>query len=256
MEAAPLKEITALEVIKTFHKLIISRHGCPEKLLTDQGRQFIAHSFRELCDLYNIEKLDTTAYHPQCNGKTEKFNQFLVSTLSLVLNQTHSNWDEELDNVLFTYRVGFNRTLKDSPFYLIYGHDPLLPQDLFIPVKKVNSRQILADDSNEFKFNRLRIMQTVYNKLQEDKVAEQDTFKGRYDSRHHDVQFNIGDEVMLFTPRTEVGMSTKFLSRWTGPFKVASRANLVNYRLENHSNLVHVQRLRKYRPWRLTPVVE
>jgi transposase InsO family protein len=254
VEAAPLRSITAEEVIKTFHSLIISRHGCPEKLLTDQGRQLIAGSIHELCELYNIQKLDTTAYHPQCNGKTEKFNQFLVRTLSIVLNKAHSNWDEELDNVLFTYRVGFNRTLKESPFYLIYGHDPLLPQDLFIPVKKTNGRNNTAQDTNASKFQRLRIMAEVYDKLQQDKMDERDTYKIRYDKTHHDVRFEIGDHVMLFTPRTEVGMSKKFLARWTGPFKIMARVNVVNYRLENHPNLVHVQRLRKYRPWRLRTI--
>ena len=50
----------------------------------------------------------------------------------------------------------------------------------------------------------------------------------------------IGDYVMLFTPRTELGLTTKFL------FKVLVRVNPVNYRLENDAHPVHVQRLRPY----------
>ena len=45
VEAAPLKGITAKEVIDTFFDLVISRHGCPESLLSDEGRQFVS----ELC---------------------------------------------------------------------------------------------------------------------------------------------------------------------------------------------------------------
>ena len=63
VEAAPLKTITANEVIEVFFKLIISRHGCPEKILTDQGKQLIGNVFQGLCDLFNIDKLQTSAYH-------------------------------------------------------------------------------------------------------------------------------------------------------------------------------------------------
>ena len=96
----------------------------------------------------------------------------------------------------------------------------------------------------------------AYDKLQQDKVNERDVFKRRYDSRHHDIHFEPGDNVMLFTPRTEKGMSTKFLARWTGPYKISAKVNPVNYRLEGHQNLVYVQRLRKYRPWSLRSDLE
>ena len=74
-------------------------------------------------------------YHQQANGKADKFIKFLTD--SLAIPQDQSNWDDLIDNILFTYRVSLNRTLRDSPFYLIYGRDPpRLPQDLFLPIKK------------------------------------------------------------------------------------------------------------------------
>ena len=63
---------------------------------------------------------------------------FLTDTMAIILKRDQSNWDDLIENVLFTYRVSYNRTLKDNPFYLIYGRDPILPQDLFIPVKSSN----------------------------------------------------------------------------------------------------------------------
>jgi hypothetical protein len=36
IEAAQPKSITAQEVIQAFFKIVISRHGCPTKVLTDQ----------------------------------------------------------------------------------------------------------------------------------------------------------------------------------------------------------------------------
>ena len=249
VEAAPMKTITAKEVIEVFFKLIISRHSCPETILTDQGRQLVGNVFQGLCDLFNIEKRQVSAWHQQANGKVEKFMKFLTDTMAIILKRDQSNWDDLIENVLFTYRVSYNRTLKDNPFYLIYGRDPILPQDLFIPVKSSNQRRITADDIVEYKMKLLKDLHATYGKLNQDKAKERDVYKNYYDKSHKDVSFNVGEQVMLFTPRSEIGLTKKFLSRWTGPFRVLAKINPVNYRLESSPHVVHVQQLRRYRPW-------
>jgi predicted aspartyl protease len=249
VEAAPMKTITAKEVIEVFFKLIISRHSCPETILTDQGRQLVGNVFQGLCDLFNIEKRQVSAWHQQANGKVEKFMKFLTDTMAIILKRDQSNWDDLIENVLFTYRVSYNRTLRDNPFYLIYGRDPILPQDLFMPVKSSNQRQITAGDIVEYKMKLLKDLHATYGKLNQDKAKERDVYKNYYDKSHKDVSFDVGEQVMLFTPRSEIGLTKKFLSRWTGPYKVLAKVNPVNYRLEALPHVVHVQRLRRYRPW-------
>ncbi len=56
---------------------MISRHGCPTNVLTDQGAQFTAQVFQKLLKEFVIVKLEGNAYHKQTNGKTERFNRFL-----------------------------------------------------------------------------------------------------------------------------------------------------------------------------------
>ena len=78
-------------------------------------------------------------------------------------------------------------------------------------------------------------------------------YKNYYDKTHRQVEFTIGSQVMLYTPRTIKGFSTKFLKRWTGPYKIINKITDLNYRIESLSTKknesVHVQRLRKYKPW-------
>jgi hypothetical protein len=45
------------------------------------------------------------------------------------------NWDDMLNNVLFVYRISFIRVLDDSPFFLMYGREAILPQDLALNLK-------------------------------------------------------------------------------------------------------------------------
>ena len=44
---------------------VISHTGIPKELLSDQGSMFMARVTTQLCQLQNIKKLNTTAYHPQ-----------------------------------------------------------------------------------------------------------------------------------------------------------------------------------------------
>ena len=46
VEACALKNIEAKEVADKFYKQIITRHGCPFKIITDQGTQFTSDLFR------------------------------------------------------------------------------------------------------------------------------------------------------------------------------------------------------------------
>ena len=46
----------------------ISRHGCPERIITDQGPNFESNLFKKLCQDFNILKNHTTEYHPAANG--------------------------------------------------------------------------------------------------------------------------------------------------------------------------------------------
>lgn len=43
-------------------------HGIPEKVLTDQGTNFTSELFKNTCKLLKIEKIQTTAYHPESNA--------------------------------------------------------------------------------------------------------------------------------------------------------------------------------------------
>ena len=71
----PLKNITAATVAKAFCEHWVFQYGPPAHLLSDNGGQFTAKFFQEVCAIFGIGKLFTTAYHPQTNGQVERFNR-------------------------------------------------------------------------------------------------------------------------------------------------------------------------------------
>ena len=71
MEACPIKDISTETIVQALFKTIISRHGCPHAVLTNQGTQFTSELFTKVLNLYGITKLEATAAHQQTNGKVQ-----------------------------------------------------------------------------------------------------------------------------------------------------------------------------------------
>ena len=49
-------------------------YGIPEKIVSDQGRNFESSIIMELCKLTGVKRLRTNPYRQQSNGQCEKFN--------------------------------------------------------------------------------------------------------------------------------------------------------------------------------------
>lgn len=110
---------------------LIGRHGVPQALLADQGKKFECKVISEICKLLKIEKLITTAYHPQCDGQVERFNRTLGDMLATIAGNNKKEWDLCLHQVLLAYRTSINESTGATPFSLLYGREARLPVDLF-----------------------------------------------------------------------------------------------------------------------------
>ena len=60
---------------------IVPFFSVAEASLSDRGANLLSHLMRDVCSLLGIKKLNTTAYHPQCNGMVERFNRLLKMML-------------------------------------------------------------------------------------------------------------------------------------------------------------------------------
>ena len=69
VEAVPMTNQRAETVAKTFVDEVVTRHGVPSKLLTDQERNFEADLMRQVFNLLDVKKLQTSPYYPQTDGK-------------------------------------------------------------------------------------------------------------------------------------------------------------------------------------------
>ena len=96
--------------------------GCPNLIISDQGREFMDDVTDLLFEKTNTEHRVTSAYHPQTNGLTERFNQTLSHCLIISrINEAQTDWDEMLDPILFSYRVSRQASTKYFLMFVICG---------------------------------------------------------------------------------------------------------------------------------------
>ena len=124
---------------------------------------------------------------------------------------------------------------------------------MFLPISKDNLRKITENDIETYKKTQLQVLQEAYEKLNKLKNNERITYKNYYDRSHKTKIFRNDQLVMIYSPKTKIGLSTKLLPRWDGPYKIINCISLVNYRVESldkkRSFVVHLQRMRLYKPW-------
>jgi len=239
-KAFPLKNTVSTTIAKIFIDHIILQHGLPSSVLTDRGTNLIAGAMQELCDSLNIEQIKTTAFHPQTDGLVEKFNGTLGNMLSAYSNKNPSVWPTYLQYCVFAYNTSIHASTKETPFYLLYGHDPIEPFDL-LPNR---TRSIENNDSIFFQqWRQARDLAKIYIE------AAQSSQKYYYDKdSSSNLKFKVGDKVILREMRVGLG---KFHLRWDGPFTIIKKLSNVNYVIRKDDSLtdivVHVNRLRTYR---------
>lgn len=128
-EAFPIHDINAETVANALYTNWICRYGCPVKLTSDQGRQFESSLFQQLMKLLGINRIRTTAYHPQANGAVERWHRTLKAALMARLNT--KSWVEELPTVLLGLRAACRSDSGISAAELTFGRTLRLPGDFY-----------------------------------------------------------------------------------------------------------------------------
>ena len=120
----------ASTVAKMLWDRFFVHYGFPEKILSDQGRNFESKLLKELCILAQIEKMRTNPYRPEGNVSCERFNRTLISMLGTLPEEFKSEWVNHVNMLTYAYNCMRSNATGFSPYYLLYGRHPLLPIDI------------------------------------------------------------------------------------------------------------------------------
>ena len=100
----PIPNQQTVHIVRLFAEQVVPMFGVPEALLSDRGTNPLSHLMLDCCQLLGMKKINTTAYHPECDGMVERFNRTLKTTIRKRVDQFGVQWDEHLSGLLWAYR--------------------------------------------------------------------------------------------------------------------------------------------------------
>ena len=178
----------------------VLRFGFPTKILHDQGREFENKLFHRLEQLSGVTRLQTTPYHPQGNGKVERFNRGLLHMLRTLRESQKHRWKDSLNKVDHAYDSSRSDASGFSPFYLLFGRSPHLPVDLMFGLSREDTCMNHAEYTEKWRV----AMQDAYDLARQNISKSADDGKGQYDWK---VRFELEGEYVGVTPPHTVNCS-------------------------------------------------
>ena len=229
--------IGAEEYALLYVKEVVRYHGISRILVSDLDPRFMitGNFMKSVCQILGVKQNLSTAFHPQSDEQTEIMNRYLQDMLRHYTSPRQDDWDVKLYAAEFAVNNSWNSSIQNTPFFLTYGQHPLTPLTLnterVVPSATAFVSE-LATHINDAK--------TMLKTAQ----ARQKTF---YDSRHRDVQFRVGELVLLSTKNVRL----KLMPKWLGPLKILKLVGPVAVQLELPSSLkmhsvFHVSLIKPY----------
>ena len=101
------------------------RFGLPDSIISDRDPRFTVKSFQELLKLLGVTLKLTTAYHPQSDGTTERFNQEIEAYISIYCSSRPEDWHKKIGAMEFTHNNQRHSDRAKTLFELIHGTSPI-----------------------------------------------------------------------------------------------------------------------------------
>jgi hypothetical protein len=168
------------------------------------------------------------------------------------IDAAQSDWAALLPLVEFAINDSWQESIQAIPFAVVYGRRPSLPMDSILRGEEGNAVSSLQCDSA---YERTLLIAEEVKNAKSAMDAAQQRQKAYADSKRREVQFDVGQEVLLSTTNIKPKFkgSAKLLPKWIGPFKVTEVINPVAFRLKLPETLklhdvFHASLLKPYLP--------
>eukprot|EP00253_Pinus_taeda_P005258 PITA_05258 len=219
IEAIPCRQANDSTIIQFLESNILSRFGCPEKIITDNAAAFKSKKIINFCHKYHITLGHSTSYYPQGNGLAESSNKSLINIIKKLLEENKKNWQRKLTNPLWADKLSTKKSIGMSPYELVYGMEAKFPSSLGITtIKLLQEVQAEPNDMQRRVNQTIHLQQTreqVFNRTQ----ILQEKLKKMFDKKAKAEDFWLGSKVLRWDARREdKGKHTKFDFLWKGPY--------------------------------------
>jgi len=176
-----LKRATTKSIINRLENDYIPHTGKPKSILTDNGTQFTANSWKKKLEELEIERKHSTKYHPQSNP-VERYNREIGPLLRTYCNNQHTKWPNKLDQIEEWMNKLRSEVTELTPWEIIKKETPTQPIEKLIKFPEQPPRKYGED-----------IIQLVANRIKN----RADKYEQRY--KKGKIEYAIGQQILMKT---------------------------------------------------------
>lgn len=231
-KAVPNKE--AGTVAEFLYNNVITRYGTPERMITDQGKEFENETIKALQTVMNIKGVHSTPYHPQSNGQVERTNKTLCDTLKAYTIEKGDEWDRWLPSTLYAYRTMTQSSTKFTPSSLLYGFEMKTPI-ILDKYKDLPDKERLIQTAREYA-NLVEVRLDKTRNVAKDNIRKaQEVQKHQFDKKVKKDVFKEGDEVLMRDSAQDNVHGNKFEDKYKkGTFKIVQNFGNGTYKIQEN----------------------
>jgi hypothetical protein len=201
----------AVTVADAMVKGFFSRWGVPTFMHSDQGTQFEAGLFQEMCRLMGVKKTRTTPYRPQSDGQSERSIKTLTKMLAIT-TERQDEWDQHIELNLMAYRATPQESTGLSPNLLMLGREIALPVDVMCGLPPDHPREVTVY-GHDLREQLEEAHSLARRHLRQAAVRQ----KRNYDTKVRGAPFQPGDLCWVANKAQRKGISPKLQGKWRGP---------------------------------------
>ncbi|KAK6244845.1 hypothetical protein QUC31_011254 [Theobroma cacao] len=195
-------------------------------MVNDRDVTFTSAFWKELFCLSDTKLCFNSAYHPQSDDQTKVVNRTVEMNLRCFSSAHPTKWMEWLSWAEYSYNTSFHSSLQTTPFEAMYGRPPPRLLSYCLGISKLDA----VDQA-------LQSRDMILKSLRQNMLHAQHKMKTIYDSKHHDIEFQVGDKVLLrLQPYRQLSLANRrhqqLLPKFYGPFTILQRLGPMAYKLE------------------------
>ncbi|KAE9252277.1 hypothetical protein PF002_g3904 [Phytophthora fragariae] len=210
--------------------------------------------FAKFREMLGSRQRATLAYRPQANGQQERSVQTVNRAVrAYVAEPDQSDWDDQVEKLMWALNMSLDATRLDTPFYLVHGWDPQSTVSAMLGPRPAGVDQRTAYEWRRGVQRQYEYAQAWAKDLQAQakaKRSEAQTKTWQELSERLKKGFAVGDAVWLYLARVHPGLTKKFAHLWHGPFRILETSNDFRCKLKIQGSgyklypWVHVSRLK------------
>ena len=239
----PVLSMEAEHIAYVFLKYVYCHHGLPLTITSDRGSQWVSAFWKRLCELLQIDRTMSSAYHPETDGQSEITNKAVEQYLRAFVNYMQDDWVDWCPMAEFALNDHPSETTQVSPFYAETGRNPRSTAVDFTKPREIQAlgpakARVDARTAEEF----AKRMEGLRQWLRDNMQLAQATYTDNANrNRSLAPTYKEGDLVYVSTKNWKTARPSKKLDdKWAGPYPILEVLPANTYRLDFGPDSAHV----------------